>query len=153
MPELLLRIIDGPGSGTEIEVPQSLEIGRASAGQGNLGGDPQLSRSHARIGRSDDGGLVVRDLGSTNGTFLNGERLTEPAPLGAGDRIAVGTSILEAAVSFRELQPTAVDHHGLIEYDEAVVRTSKGPGRLLLLGALALLLLVGIVLVASGVGR
>jgi pSer/pThr/pTyr-binding forkhead associated (FHA) protein len=52
--------------------------------------DKMLSRQHARIVRDTDGGLTVEDLGSRNGTFLNGERLTMVQPLKPGDRITVG---------------------------------------------------------------
>ena len=52
--------------------------------------DKMLSRQHARIVRDNDGGLTVEDLGSRNGTFLNGERLTMVQPLKPGDRITVG---------------------------------------------------------------
>ena len=52
--------------------------------------DKMLSRQHARIVKDDNGGLQVEDLGSRNGTFLNGERLATPQPLKAGDRITLG---------------------------------------------------------------
>ena len=49
--------------------------------------DKMLSRQHARIVREGGGGLTVEDLGSRNGTFLNGERLVSVQPLKSGDRI------------------------------------------------------------------
>jgi serine phosphatase RsbU (regulator of sigma subunit) len=52
--------------------------------------DKMLSRQHARIVRDNNGGLSVEDLGSRNGTFLNGERLVSIQPLKPGDRITVG---------------------------------------------------------------
>ena len=52
--------------------------------------DKMLSRQHARIVRDSNGGLSVEDLGSRNGTFLNGERLVSIQPLKPGDRITVG---------------------------------------------------------------
>ncbi|OQY20253.1 MAG: hypothetical protein B6I34_08780 [Anaerolineaceae bacterium 4572_32.1] len=54
--------------------------------------DPQASRQHARITRR--GNLeVIEDLGSTNGTFVNGVRLTDPHTLTNGDVIGLGDSI------------------------------------------------------------
>lgn len=54
--------------------------------------DPQVSRQHARITRQ--GGLmVVEDLGSTNGTFVNGMRLTGPHTLASGDMIGLGDAV------------------------------------------------------------
>jgi hypothetical protein len=55
--------------------------------------DPAASRSHARIDRGADGFALI-DLGSTNGTLLNGEPVTEH-PLRDGDRITIGQTELE----------------------------------------------------------
>jgi pSer/pThr/pTyr-binding forkhead associated (FHA) protein len=54
--------------------------------------DSRVSRRHARLA-ARDGVLVLTDLGSTNGTMVNGHRVSEVV-LGAGDRIAVGETIL-----------------------------------------------------------
>ena len=64
-------------------------IGRSSANDLPIA-DKMLSRQHARIVKDGDGGLTVEDLGSRNGTFLNGERLVSLKPLRSGDRITVG---------------------------------------------------------------
>jgi len=48
-----------------------------------------VSRQHFKIEKDDNGKLMLRDLGSSNGTFYNDERVLE-AELGAGDRIRVG---------------------------------------------------------------
>lgn len=53
--------------------------------------DPFASSHHAKIGRQGRT-LVVEDLGSTNGTYLNGELLTGPQPLHDGDVIKIGDS-------------------------------------------------------------
>ncbi|HEU5251572.1 MAG TPA: FHA domain-containing protein, partial [Thermoanaerobaculia bacterium] len=58
-------------------------IGRSSMNDLPIS-DKMLSRQHARIVKDDDGGLSVEDLGSRNGTFLNGERLAAPQPIKAG---------------------------------------------------------------------
>jgi pSer/pThr/pTyr-binding forkhead associated (FHA) protein len=54
--------------------------------------DSRVSRRHARL-TARDGVLVLTDLGSTNGTRVNGHRVTEVV-LGAGDRILLGETIL-----------------------------------------------------------
>jgi sigma-B regulation protein RsbU (phosphoserine phosphatase) len=64
-------------------------IGRSSANDLPIA-DKMLSRQHARIIRDGNGGLTIEDLGSRNGTFLNGERLVTVLPLKSGDRITVG---------------------------------------------------------------
>jgi hypothetical protein len=54
--------------------------------------DPFASGRHARIDRQG-GVLVLEDLGSTNGTYLNEELVTGPQPLHPGDRIRIGDSV------------------------------------------------------------
>jgi pSer/pThr/pTyr-binding forkhead associated (FHA) protein len=58
--------------------------------------DTFVSQEHARI-FAKDGSWYVEDLGSTNGTFVNEQRLAAPAMLTSGDRIRVGTTVLELA--------------------------------------------------------
>ena len=55
--------------------------------------DPDVSRRHAVV-RALDGGLAVEDLGSTNGTFVNGEQLHGTRPLASGDLVAIGQTTL-----------------------------------------------------------
>lgn len=68
--------------------------GRVVVGRGleavlRLDGDG-VSRFHARLERSEGGALVVSDLGSSNGTFLNGRRVSRPEALHDGDRVRFG---------------------------------------------------------------
>jgi pSer/pThr/pTyr-binding forkhead associated (FHA) protein len=56
--------------------------------------DPYVSDDHARIYQSD-GGWMVADLKSTNGTFLNRVKVTSPAPIAAGDQLGIGKTIVE----------------------------------------------------------
>jgi FHA domain len=57
-----------------------------------VAGTPDLpvSRIHAELTIGAADGLVVRDAGSTHGTFLNGVRLTRPLPLRLGDKLMLG---------------------------------------------------------------
>jgi len=68
---------------------QMLTIGRASACDLMLP-DLSVSRHHAELRRQDDEWLLV-DLGSTNGTRLNGWRISGPVAVRAGDRVAFGS--------------------------------------------------------------
>ena len=52
-----------------------------------------VSRRHAEIG-FEEGRYIVRDLGSTNGTFLNGKEIERAEPLSPGDRIEVGPQVI-----------------------------------------------------------
>jgi EAL domain-containing protein (putative c-di-GMP-specific phosphodiesterase class I) len=84
--------------------PIPFSIGRHSRCHLNLESDG-VSRAHAEIAASD-GQLWIRDLGSTNGTFLNHGRLDNPAPLKSGDIVHFGS--LEFRISCRQHQePTA----------------------------------------------
>ena len=49
-----------------------------------------VSRVHCQILAMGDGGLEVRDLESTNGTYVNGNRIEKPARLSPGDKVQVG---------------------------------------------------------------
>lgn len=54
--------------------------------------DPEVSRHHMRFTRGA-GGYTLEDLGSTNGTFINGQRLTGAKPLNNGDLIGLGETV------------------------------------------------------------
>lgn len=56
--------------------------------------DIGISRRHAMVERDVVGRYVVSDLGSTNGTRLNGQPLAAPTPLSEGDKVIVGTTVL-----------------------------------------------------------
>jgi hypothetical protein len=81
--------------GTAYATADELTIGRASTSHINLAEDTYASQLHARVFRRD-GGMWVEDLGSTNGTFVNGRRITTGTQLTVGDRLQVGNTILEA---------------------------------------------------------
>ncbi len=55
---------------------------------------PCVSRRHCMLERDEHGSLVVRDLGSLNGTWINGRRV-EQARLTAGDRLRIGPVVFE----------------------------------------------------------
>jgi predicted component of type VI protein secretion system len=55
-------------------------------------GDSEISRQHSRISRTP-GGYVLEDLGSTNGTYINGVRLAAPQVLNPGDTVGLGENV------------------------------------------------------------
>lgn len=87
-PRLRVERAAGLRSGAEYDLLEGLTMGRGDAVDVRLE-DPYASSRHAHIVRQGDL-LVVEDLGSTNGTYLNGEPLRGPQPLHPGDRIAIG---------------------------------------------------------------
>jgi serine/threonine protein kinase len=95
---LRLRVTAGNAQGSEIQVRDELVIGRQASEEGQLGQDAEISRQHARIARSN-GAYVIEDLGSTNGTVVNGRRIQKPEILSPGDRIQVGATTLVVQVS------------------------------------------------------
>ncbi|MBW3622678.1 MAG: FHA domain-containing protein [Armatimonadetes bacterium] len=81
--------VAGPMAGRTFPLkPEGLTVGREPANDISLEGDSTASRRHARI-EGADGAYVVRDEGSSNGTFLNGARVTE-SPLNPGDELTIG---------------------------------------------------------------
>lgn len=56
--------------------------------------DSYVSEEHALVSPDGDGWLV-RDLGSTNGTYLNGAKVTQPTPISAGDQLRIGKTRVE----------------------------------------------------------
>jgi predicted component of type VI protein secretion system len=91
---LQLEATAGNAAGTAIGVEERLVFGRQTEGPGQLANDPELSRHHAEITRRTAGEYVLEDLSSTNGTYVNGTRLTEPVVLALGDTIELGTTKL-----------------------------------------------------------
>ncbi len=95
---LALRFISGKYQGGEFPLPESGEIiiGRSSELDMVLVED-MVSRRHAKI-TVQNGDIFLEDLGSTNGSFVNGEKITR-ARLAEGDRILIGTSIIKVVAS------------------------------------------------------
>lgn len=89
-----LEVVAGKAAGMMILVDDELIIGRLSEGAGRLAEDEEISRSHARV-TVDAGGLcAIEDLGSTNGTFVNGLRMAAPQSLSEGDTVELGATTL-----------------------------------------------------------
>ena len=87
-----LEIIEGPGQGVIFQMEEeTIHFGRHSQCEAVLQ-DGEVSRRHMCLVRSKDGWLVD-DLGSTNGTWVNGQRITRQT-IQLGDRIQVGQTVL-----------------------------------------------------------
>ena len=88
----LLRVHTAAGlrAGAAYDVSEGAVLGRADGADIVLQ-DSFASGRHARLAPQGEV-IVLEDLGSTNGTYLNGEPLSGPQPLHAGDRIRIGDS-------------------------------------------------------------
>ncbi len=121
-PPIRLRMQLGPSIGQVYTMMgNTLTIGRAQDNDVVLD-DPQVSRHHAQVVRRGDE-IVVEDLGSTNGTLVNGRRITGPHVLQPTETIAVGSSIFSV-----EGFP-APDTVGLPPYPRGAAPQSPPPPR------------------------
>jgi pSer/pThr/pTyr-binding forkhead associated (FHA) protein len=93
MSTLLFEVIEGPDAGLQRQITEPLVIGRDESADVRLN-DGQVSRKHARIW-PDERVVHIDDLGSMNGTFLNGQSLHGPAIVTAQDEILIGVSVLK----------------------------------------------------------
>jgi two-component system, cell cycle response regulator len=93
MMALRLVITDGPETGREFQISGSLSIGR-DASAGIVIDDDEISRRHAVVTRDGDE-LVILDLDSTNGTWLNDQRVESGHRVRIGDRMRIGATVLE----------------------------------------------------------
>jgi pSer/pThr/pTyr-binding forkhead associated (FHA) protein len=88
-----LVMSEGPQPGQTFMLDRDLlAIGRDPTNNNIVINDPQVSRQHARIVRQGDL-MVIEDVGSTNGTFVNGMRLNSPHTLINGDVIGLGDAV------------------------------------------------------------
>jgi len=89
-----LVVVDGPIAGTTIPLTaEPITIGRADDSTVVLT-DDYVSTRHARL-VPGEGQWLVEDLGSTNGTYLDRQRVTSPTPVPLGVPIRVGKTVME----------------------------------------------------------
>ena len=93
---MFLRVVEGPDSGREARADGQVVVGRGDGAEVVLG-DRGVSRRHVLI-RVDGTTAVIEDLGSSNGTYVNDDRIVEPRRVAEGDAIRIGSSTLELRV-------------------------------------------------------
>src|SRR3954447_23840914 len=120
-----LRFISGKYQGGEFPLRPHREIiiGRSSELDMVLVED-MVSRKHAKI-TTDDKVVTIQDLGSTNGTFVNGEKVRK-VELKDGDRILIGTSIIKLVFVDGELTSHMTETEARSKM--AVTANKKPPG-------------------------
>ena len=104
----MLEIVEGESAGTTFALSQPLEVGRNES-LGIVLEDVEVSRRHARITPSN-GKIVVEDLGSRNGSFVNEKPIDGPREIQPGDRVRCGLTVFE----LRDAQETQRGQSGVI---------------------------------------
>ncbi|MFQ5504341.1 MAG: FHA domain-containing protein [Planctomycetota bacterium] len=139
MAKYSIRILDGVSKGDTVLLPadRSFSIGRKSGCDLQLAADDKVSGRHAEIIK-ESGMFVLRDLGSTNGTRVDGKRIQE-IPISHGDCFQAGQTMLQLVDQEMGLPEDDLS----LEIDAAMLKRSsrRGPAALLLL--LLLLALAG----------
>ncbi len=126
-PSLTARLVHS--NGQEIEIKDELTIGRQEGSTIRIE-DTRVSRQHATVAIQEDS-LVIRDLGSHNGTFVNDQRITGTVRLNNGDKVRIGRSnfvvrleVSPAAGVEEPVQPIApVRDSGTITWEMAIPLT------------------------------
>jgi hypothetical protein len=136
MSKLALRFISGKHKGNEYPLPPGGQvcIGRSSDIDVVLIED-MVSRRHAQI-TIDGDTLKIEDLGSTNGTFVNGERITE-TKLQQGDRILIGTSIMKLVEADKDIRQTSVGAPSPAKIEDTNVKRVTGYGNRSMTGTIS----------------
>jgi len=89
MKSFRLAVVYGPETGKSFPLGEMTRLGRDSESEVHIS-DSRISRQHAVI-EFQENVYTIRDLDSTNGTFVNGLRITEATPLKVGDSISIGS--------------------------------------------------------------
>jgi phosphoserine phosphatase RsbU/P len=116
--ELVIRNIDGKNANVPLDRDR-ITLGRSSANELCYPDDAGLSRQHLALTRTGDS-WQVEDLGSKNGTVVNGKRIDRPTPFTEGDRISAGHLTIEFAEAALNTANTVV----FVEQNEAFSNTS-----------------------------
>ena len=89
-----LQFVNGNQQGQAAQVAgDRFLVGRGSDCQLTLA-DSEASRRHALLRPQADGSVVLEDLGSTNGTYVNGQRITAPTTITLADTVRIGKTML-----------------------------------------------------------
>lgn len=86
----MLVVTRGPNTGAEFVLEHVITSAGRHPDSDIFLDDVTVSRRHAELERTADGDVVVRDVGSLNGTYLNGERIEGDLAISTGDELQVG---------------------------------------------------------------
>ncbi|MEP7049327.1 MAG: ATP-binding protein [Pseudomonadota bacterium] len=115
-----LIVMEGPQAGQKFKIDGDVVLGRAIDSTVVLE-DPEVSRSHVRITRTHVGAYIIEDLGSRNGTLVNGVPVDKQF-LAFGDKIQVGPRVLILFAQFDPIEDQLLQRQRL----EALGRVGAG---------------------------
>jgi pSer/pThr/pTyr-binding forkhead associated (FHA) protein len=115
-----LSVTAGEAAGESVVLNGELVIGRSPPELASLARDTEVSRVHARLWRDADGTLMVEDLGSRNGTFLNGARIDDPQPIAPGDELRAGRTTMELGGAGAPTYDALVEHEHEPEHEDPI---------------------------------
>ena len=115
-----LIVMEGPQAGQKFKIDDEVVLGRAIDASVVLE-DPEVSRSHLRIARGSTGAYTIEDLGSRNGTLVNGIPIQKQL-LAFGDKIQVGPRVLILFAPFDPIEDQLLQRQRL----EALGRVGAG---------------------------
>jgi DNA-binding NtrC family response regulator/pSer/pThr/pTyr-binding forkhead associated (FHA) protein len=124
MPALLALF--GPKQGLRIPLAGRLTLGRGATADLQLV-DGKVSREHSRI-EATGARAMIEDLGSQNGTYVNGEVISRPTPIGEGDEIMVGDTLLLVAGDQIEVANARYGAGTLLVAPQGRASTAANPG-------------------------
>ncbi|MHA6760351.1 FHA domain-containing protein [Streptacidiphilus sp. PAMC 29251] len=124
-----LRVVGGPDAGgIHLLLPGRVRVGRSAEADVPLD-DPDVSRFHLALDVSADGRIALADLGSTNGTALDGAPVgAEPCPVLPGALINLGESALLVVPGERRAPSRRTDQGGLLPDGQGHLQIAARPG-------------------------
>lgn len=118
-----LILVSGNGAGTEYPLEKTeLQLGRDLSNDIVIN-DPEVSRRHARLILQSEG-YILEDLGSTNGTFIRGQRLAAPVVLKPGESITIGekVNLKYEVISSDQSATVVVQRRGAEDFPSPVIQ-------------------------------
>lgn len=146
-----LVFVSGPMEGQVVEINcPEVTIGREPNNRLQLLGDRCVSRRHAQVTRQGDH-FVIEDLGSRNGTMVNGHRIQGPVVLNPGDQVQMAFHVMRVEWSPAAFGPSHENTHPN-DIDPQPVATSADPGfdKTWLFGLIPFLVLAPVIVVTQG---
>ena len=119
--EFILEVVEGPDAGKRVVVDKPIVVGRDPEA-GFVLEDREVSRRHLQLTPTGDH-IIVEDLGSANGTFVNHNELHGPARLDAGDELLAGVTVMQV----RDRQQVEARHSAVIAVPQALAMAPRTP--------------------------